>query len=142
MWCDVLPFSFSKDNTKSLFNPWKLGLIKWYKYLFCANTLILDSYSFQLIVHLKPNLIVEVILHYFVLIKLQLKHRVLFLLSQILSSCRGSNTIFRHVKIRLTSQLINGISWVLQKLLKYFQGTIISTSFVLPVAGVFPVILI
>ena len=42
-----------------------------------------------------------------------------------------------HVKIRLTSQLINGISWVLQKLLKYFNRTIISTPFVLPTAGVF-----
>ena len=30
-----------------------------------------------------------------------------------------------HVKIRLTSQLIKGISKVLQKLLKYFSGTII-----------------
>ena len=45
-----------------------------------------------------------------------------------------------HVKIRLTSQLINGISRVLQKLLKYVNGTIISTSFVLPLSGVFPVI--
>ena len=45
-----------------------------------------------------------------------------------------------HVKTRLTSQLINGISSVLQKLLKYFKGTIISTSFALPAAGVFPVI--
>ena len=39
----------------------------------------------------------------------------------------------------LSSQLINGISRVLQKLLKYFNGTIILTFFVLPVAGVFPV---
>ena len=45
-----------------------------------------------------------------------------------------------HFDIRLTSQLINGISSVLQKLLKYFSGTIISTSFVLPAARVFPVI--
>ena len=44
--------------------------------------------------------------------------------------------------MRLTSQLINGISRVLQNLLKYFNGTIISTSFVLPSAGVFPVIFI
>ena len=43
-----------------------------------------------------------------------------------------------HLKIRLTSQLINSISRVLQKLLKYFNSTIISTSFVLPAAGVFP----
>ena len=46
------------------------------------------------------------------------------------------------VKMRLISQLINGISGVLQKLLKYFKGTAISTSFVFPAAGVFPVILI
>ena len=45
-----------------------------------------------------------------------------------------------HVKIRLTSQLINGISSVLQKLLKYFNGTITPTSFVFPLFGVFPVI--
>ena len=44
------------------------------------------------------------------------------------------------VKIRLTSQLINGISRVLQKLLKYFNDTIIWTSFVLPAAGAFPAI--
>ena len=46
------------------------------------------------------------------------------------------------VKIRLTSQLTNDISRVLQKLLKFFNGTIISTSFLLPAAGVFPVIFI
>ena len=33
-----------------------------------------------------------------------------------------------HVKISLTSQLIKGISRVFQKLLRYFNGTIISTS--------------
>ena len=44
-----------------------------------------------------------------------------------------------HVKIRLTSQLIKGISKVLQKLLKCFSGTIISTSFV-PLFPVRPVI--
>ena len=47
-----------------------------------------------------------------------------------------------HVKMRLTSQLIKGISRVLQKLLKYFNGTVISTYFSLPAAGVFPVIFI
>ena len=44
-----------------------------------------------------------------------------------------------HVKMRLTSQLISGISRVLQKLIKYFNGTIISTFFVFLSAGVFPV---
>ena len=42
----------------------------------------------------------------------------------------------------LTSPLNNAISRVLQKLLKYFRGTIISTSFSLPATGVFPVIFI
>ena len=37
-------------------------------------------------------------------------------------------------------QLKIKISSVFQKLLKYFNGTIISTSFVLPSLGVFPVI--
>ena len=47
-----------------------------------------------------------------------------------------------HVEIKLTSQLINDISSVLQKLLKYFNGTIISTSFLLSAAVIFPVIFI
>ena len=34
-----------------------------------------------------------------------------------------------HVKIRFSSQLINGMSSVLQKLLKCFNGIAISTSF-------------
>ena len=47
-----------------------------------------------------------------------------------------------HIKIRLTSQLINVISRALHKLLKYFNDAIISTSFVLSSSGVFPVIFI
>ena len=46
------------------------------------------------------------------------------------------------VKMRLILQLINGISRVFQILFKYFNGIAISTSFALPGAGVFPVILI
>ena len=42
--------------------------------------------------------------------------------------------------MRLISKLIKGISRILQKLPKYFNGTAISTPFVLPSAGVFPVI--
>ena len=53
---------------------------------------------------------------------------------------RISNNTLDQVKLRLTSQLINGILTVLQKLLTYFNGTIILTSFVLRSAGVFPVI--
>ena len=45
-----------------------------------------------------------------------------------------------HVKTILTSQLISGISRVLQKWLKYFNGIIPSKSFLFPAAGIFPVI--
>ena len=44
--------------------------------------------------------------------------------------------------MRLISQLIKGISRVLQKLIQYFNGTTILTTFVYPAPGVFPVILI
>ena len=44
------------------------------------------------------------------------------------------------VKMRLISQSIKSISRVLQKLLKYFNGTIISTSFLPVTASVLPVI--
>ena len=46
-----------------------------------------------------------------------------------------------HFDMRLTSLLINRISSNLQKLLMYFNCTAILTSFVLPAAGDFPVIL-
>ena len=44
--------------------------------------------------------------------------------------------------MRLISQLINDFLRVLQKLLKYFNGTATWTYFVLPAAGVVPDILI
>ena len=44
--------------------------------------------------------------------------------------------------MRLMPQLIKDISRVLQQQLNYFNGTAILKSFVFPVAGVFPVILI
>ena len=54
----------------------------------------------------------------------------------------GVTQVNDHVKMRLTSQLINDIPKVLQKVLKYFDGIIISTSFVLPSAGVFLVVIL
>ena len=42
--------------------------------------------------------------------------------------------------MKLISQLISDILRVLQKLIKYFNDTVTSASFVLPAAGVFPVI--
>ena len=50
--------------------------------------------------------------------------------------------VYDYVKKKLISQLINGISTILQKLLNYFNGTAILTSFVLPSAGIHPVIFI
>ena len=47
-----------------------------------------------------------------------------------------------HVKIRFTSQLINGISDVLQILIRYFNVTENLTSIVFPLLGDFPVILV
>ena len=46
------------------------------------------------------------------------------------------------VKIRFISQLINGISSVLEKLLKYFNGTAISTSFSVLLPSNPPVIMV
>ena len=46
------------------------------------------------------------------------------------------------VQVKDTLRLINGISNVLQKLLRYFKGTKNSSSFVFPSSAVFPVILV
>ena len=91
---------------------------------------------FQLIVLLKPNSIVVIVLHYLELIKLQLEHKVLYQLSQMLlldlQQYWSYLTYFSdQVRLRLISQLIKGISRVLQKLLRYFNSSLISTCFVL-----------
>ena len=72
------------------------------------------------------------------MIKLQVEHKVLHVL-QVTHVELVITQVDNYVKMTLTSQLMNGISRVLQKLLKYFNGTIVSTSFVLPSAGAFPV---
>ena len=72
------------------------------------------------------------------MIKLQVEHKVLHVL-QVTHVELVITQVDNYVKMTLTSQLMNGISRVLQKLLKYFNGTLVSTSFVLPSAGVFPV---
>ena len=80
-------------------------------------------------------------MHYLELIKLQQEHKISHHLLQVSAPLELVITqTLEQVKIRLTSQLINGISRVLQKLLKYYNGTIIPISFVFPSAGVFPVI--
>ena len=55
----------------------------------------------------------------------------------VISTAEEITHFLYQVKTRLISQLINGISRVLQKLLKYFNGTAISTSFVLPATRFF-----
>ena len=103
---------------------------------------MLDSYLFQLIVFLKPDFscwsnfslsLVDKVTtgtYNFVSVIANFPSPVELVITQSLD----------HVNTRLTSQLINGISSVLQKLLKYFSGTITSTFFVLPLSGFFPVI--
>ena len=62
-----------------------------------------------------------------------------------LASCVVSSIITQFldpIKIKNTSQLINDISKFFQKLLKCFNGTENSTSFVFPSLAVFPVILV
>ena len=53
--CTVLTFSFSNDNTKSLFTPWKLGSIKKSKHWFSHSGKTFGWYLFQLIVLLNPD---------------------------------------------------------------------------------------
>ena len=87
---------------------------------------MLDSYLFQLIVLLKPDF--NCCSNFSIISNFS--SPVELVITQSLD----------HNKRRLTSQLINSISIVLRKVLKYFNGTIISTSFVFPLAGVFAVI--
>ena len=70
-------------------------------------------------------------MHYHQLIKLELKHSF--------AAELDVGQFSDQVRMRLASQLITGISRVLQELLKYFNGTIIWTAFV-PSFPVEPVI--
>ena len=93
--------------------------------LLLANNSDFDKYLFQLNVLLKQLLQISVIAN---------------------SAPWFSASVFKitqfsdQVKIRLTSQLIKGISKVLQKLVKYFNGTIILTLFISPSSSVWVVI--
>ena len=81
-------------------------------------------------------------MHYPQLIKLLLEQKVLYLFLQIFQPGALElvmTEVEEHIIMRLISKLINGISRVFHKVLKYFNGSIISMSFVLPSAGVFSV---
>ena len=74
-----------------------------------------------------------------------MEQKVLYLFLQIFQSGALELVITEvdeHIIMRLISQLFNGISRVFQKVLKYFNGSIISMSFVLPSAGVFSAVFI
>ena len=78
-------------------------------------------------------MISAIVLHYLEMIKSQLEHKVLYQLLQmlILNSQQLLAIIkqfAKQIRKRLISQLYNSISRVLQKLLRYFNGTIRSTS--------------
>ena len=49
--CTALSVVFSNDETKSLFTPWKLGSMKWSKYLY----IVTFDWYFDWIVLLKPH---------------------------------------------------------------------------------------
>ena len=80
-------------------------------------------------------------MHYLELIKLLVEQTFVSVIANFPAPAELLITqIDDYVKMRLISQWINRISRVLQKLLKYFNSTTISTSFVLPSSGVFPAI--
>ena len=68
--------------------------------------------------------------------------KVTIIINSVASVAEEVAKFLDQVKIRLSSQLINDILRVLQKLIKYFNGTDSSTFFVLQTSGSFPVILI
>ena len=120
MVCPVLITLPSNDKTKGPYTPWKLGSNKNSKYWFCLSVDIFDWYSFQIIVLLKPyfNRSSSFALSWFneaptVIVIAIIPAPAEFVMTQ----------IDDHLRIRLISQLITGISIGLQKLLNYFNGT-------------------
>ena len=80
-------------------------------------------------------------MHYLELVKLLQEHKVL-VIANVLAPVELVITQFTNqVRMRLISQLIEGISRVLKKLLMYFNCTATSTSFVLTLLGTFTVFL-
>ena len=141
----VLCVSFSNAKTKSLFIPWRLASTKWFKFAFCANNSGFARYSFQLIVLLKPDFkcgnnfelswVDKVTTGTWRFVSVNVNVEFWFA-TLVLIITKFPD----HVKISSTSQLIKGISRVLQKLLKYFSGTIISTFSMSPSSLVLPII--
>ena len=114
------------------------------KFPFCLNNFGFEIYLFELIVLLKPDFNCS---NTFALSWVDKVTTTTWIFVSVIENvapwfATSVETITQfadQVKIRLISQLVKGISRVLQKLPKYFNGTIISTSFV-PSFSVWPVI--
>ena len=129
----------SISNFSNLFICFKIAISWLIKNVFTVNR---DWYLFQLIVLLKPdsNCWSNFALSWVDRVATGKESFVSDILNLPSPLELVITHVYRHVKKRLTSPLINNISRVFQKLLKYFNGTIILTSFALPQAGVFPVL--
>ena len=95
-----------------------------------------------MIVLLKPSLTDQIVLHCLESIKLQLEHEVLYQLLQMYLHQFIMTQVDDQTIMRLISQLIKAISRVYQKLLKHFKDNTILTFFVLPSAGLLPVLIL
>ena len=114
--------TFSTIITKSLFTPWKLGSIRKSKYLFCTWFVILGRYLFQLIVLLKldSNYLRSFIFSWVDIVTTGRQSLVSFtwnLWSWFDAVPATRIPILDHFNWRLISQLIKGISNVLQNYL-------------------------
>ena len=117
---------------------------KWFKYWFGAYVFGSNLQLFQLIVFLKPDF------NWWSSFALSSVHKAptgtWSFVSVIANLPEPVELVITrvddHVKMKLTSQIINGISRVLQKLLRCFNSTIIAVSFALPSARVFLAIFI
>ena len=130
------------DKTKSLLTSWKLGSIRNSKHLFCTWFVVLGRYLFQLIVLLKldSNCLSSFTLSWVdkVTTGTQSFPSVILIWFWFYAAPAARIHSLDHLSWRLISQLIKDISSALQKLLRYFNGIIISTFFVPP----FPVCLV
>ena len=105
MWCSTI-FIFQRWY-KSLFIPWKIRSSKWFKYLLCGYVYGYDWYLLQLIVLFKPDF------NFWSSVVLSWVDKVTTFISVIVNLPPAVELVITqvddHVKIGLTSQLINGI---------------------------------
>ena len=97
------------------------------------NIVVLGSYLFQLIVHLNPDF--NCCSSYALSSVDSFNCKIKFCISYSKCCCLTCSSIWDQVRMWLISQLINGILRVLQKLLKYINGTFIWKGFSLSCPG-------